>query len=371
MNLGRVQGIAISIHASWLLIFALVVYTLGAGYFAMLLPGWPPWQVWGYAVLSSLLFFLCVVLHELGHALVAKRQGFGVDGITLFLLGGVARMRAEPATPQAELQVALAGPAASIVLAALFGLASLALGGIEGTPPLGAITAYLAFINALVVAFNMVPAFPLDGGRTLRALLWWRIQDVARATRLASAGGKAFGILLMAGGLAFAGFGHFFNGLWFLLVGWFLTDAAASHYAQTLSQYSLAGVPLSEILEEQPNAVSGDTTIQELVDTRLGYSSPDPVPVVHEGRIEGLVGIPEVKRIDRAAWPFTTARDAMAPVGVYAVASSEHDAWDTLVSMSERSLDWMAVFENGEFRGLVSPRRLLQYARRRQGLAGA
>lgn len=371
MRLGRVYGIPIRVHISWAIVFALVVYTLGAGYFAVLLRGWPAWLIWGCASASSVLFFVCVVVHELAHAIVARRQGIGVEGITLFLLGGVARMRSEPATPQAELKVALAGPAASIALALLAGLLQWAVGGIEGLPPVGAVAAYLAVINALVVAFNMVPGFPLDGGRTIRALIWWRIGDVARATRLATAGGKAFGILLIGAGLVLAAFGHYFNGGWFLLVGWFLTDAAASSYAQTLSQYSLAGVPLSEVLESAPNAAAADETIQEVVDRRLGYTSPEPVPVIRDGSIEGLVGIPEIQRVARSAWPSTPIGEVMVPLHAYPVASADQDAWETLVSMSERNLDWMAVFRNGEFLGLISPRRLLQFARRRQGLAGA
>ena len=366
MRLGRVRGITIDIHMSWIVIFALVTYSLGAGYFRVTFPEWGGGVLWSVSLLSAVLFFACVVLHELGHSLTAQKHGISVHGITLFLFGGVARMDREPETPQVEMRVALAGPLVSVLLALGFGALGWAFGGLGGKHPVAMVSLYLALVNGMVVIFNMVPGFPLDGGRALRAALWWYTGSVARATRLAAASGKGFGAFLIASGILLAFAGNLFNGTWFVLVGWFLADAAGTAYAQTLSQHALSGTPLSEVVPWPDEGVTGETSIQTLVDTRLGYNSPDPVPVIENGRVQGLVGIPEVKRIAQTEWTSTTAREAMVPVAALGTVSSDRDAWETLVRMSDQNLEWLAVVDDGEFRGVISPRRLLEYARRRR-----
>lgn len=367
LRLGRVSGIAIDVDISWVVIFAVVTYSLGAGYFAVVFPHLPASTTWLLAICSSLLFFGSVLVHELAHSVVAQRHGIEVEGISLFLFGGVARMRREPDEPIAELKMALAGPGASIALAVLFALLYLGLGGLQSRNPLAAMCTYLALINAVVVLFNMVPAFPLDGGRVLRALIWWRTRNLPVATRISSGFGQAFGILLIGGGVLLALFGGLFNGVWFVLVGWFLTDAARGAYLQTVSQHALSGVSLAQLALGAETAVPGDQSVQTLVDTRLGYSAPTPVPVLLNGRVEGLVGIPEVKRIDRDRWGITALREAMVPVTAYPTAGADQDAWETLVRMNEQGIDAMVLVDEGEFRGVVSLRRLLQAARGETG----
>ncbi|HEX3000596.1 MAG TPA: site-2 protease family protein [Armatimonadota bacterium] len=362
LRVGRVRGIALEVKASWLLIFALVTYTLGNGYYRVLFPNWAPAVVWSFSLLASLLFFVCVVLHELGHALLAQRNGITVEAITLFLFGGVARMRREPSTPQAELQVALAGPLVSLLLTILCGLGYWYSGGMTASS-LGATSTYLALINALVFFFNMVPGFPLDGGRVLRALAWYHSGDLFRATHLATTSGYGFGILLIVCGFALGLFNSLFNGFWFVLVGWFLVDAARSARARSVSQSILTGMPLARAVATDANgALDEDTSIQSLVDTRLGYNNPTPVPVLQNGRITGIVGVPEIQKISPALWPTTAVRNVMVPLETHPTAAGDQDAWETLIHMVDENMEWLVVMEQGEFLGTVSPRQLLQFA---------
>ena len=366
-RMGRIAGIAVSVDASWLLIFALVTYSLATGFFGMLFPRMDRAALWGLSAACSVFFFASVLAHEVAHSVVARRHGIEVEGIVLFLLGGVARMRSEPEDPRAELKVALAGPAASLALAAGFGMIQWQFAGGMESHPLAAAASYLGLINLVVVIFNMVPGFPLDGGRVLRALIWWRAGDRALATGVAANIGQAFGIILIAAGLGLAVVEQMFNGAWFIVVGWFLADAARGAHAQVQSEAALSGTPLAWIVGDRTaEGVPGHVTLKALVETRLGYHSPGPVPVLADGQVDGLVGLQEVKRVTRTQWPDTTAREAMVPLAAYPAVNAEEDAWDAFVRMCEEDLECLVVVEDGRFRGVVNPNGLLRVARDRR-----
>src|SRR5512134_3098809 len=246
-QIGRLLGIPLRIHLSWLLIFGLVTWSLAAGYFPAVVPDMPAWSYWAKAIVAAAMLFGSVILHELGHSLMARRHGVAIAGITLFVFGGVSEMKEEPRTPGQELQIAIVGPAISVLLAVAFAL----LGGLLGAGGeltfTGAVVGYLAWINLLLAAFNMLPAFPLDGGRVLRAILWRWQGDMARATRMAAGTGRVLAFAMMGFGL-FQVFSGRFGGLWLLLVGWFIMQAGSAGAVQASLRQALAGLKVRDVM---------------------------------------------------------------------------------------------------------------------------
>lgn len=245
IKLGRVWGIPIGLHPTWFLIFIFVTFSLASGYFPAEYPQLPAWAHWGLGALTSILFFASVLAHELGHAWVALRSGIAVKSITLFIFGGAAHIASEPKSAGAEFRIALAGPAVSLGLAGLFG-------GLfvldQAVPFLAAPSIYLARINLMLALFNMIPGFPLDGGRVLRALVWRYTGNLLKATRVASISGQVVAFIFMGLGALSLLQGQVFNGLWLGLIGWFLQNAAASAYAQMRFEQVLRDVTVAQVM---------------------------------------------------------------------------------------------------------------------------
>ncbi|MFH0777033.1 MAG: site-2 protease family protein, partial [Candidatus Eisenbacteria bacterium] len=264
-DLFTIGGIRISINYTWFVVLGLVIWTLGVGYFPANYPGLGTPTVWVISVAGALLLFISVLLHELSHSFVANRLGLGIRGITLFIFGGIAHLGKEPDDPNTEIKVAAAGPACSLVLSALFFVLSM-LAARRGAGAVHALFLYVAIMNGALVIFNLVPGFPLDGGRLLRAVLWKRSGDVRRATRIASHFGKGFAIVLILVGLYRIFVEKDLGGIWFVLIGMFLQQAAEGSYQQVLVRKALSGLRVSEIMSTEVVSVETSLTLDQLVE---------------------------------------------------------------------------------------------------------
>jgi Zn-dependent protease/predicted transcriptional regulator len=310
IRLGRVFGIPIEVNASWLAIFVLVTYSLAQGVY----PSIPAahgsaWWVFAAAgAATSLLFFASILAHELCHSLVAKATGGNVDRITLFIFGGVAQIDEEPKTAGKEFLMAVAGPAASVVLAVVF------FGGFFVTALVGAPwwvwepLRYLAGINFTVGLFNLLPGFPLDGGRVLRSVLWGATGDLLKATRWAAGSGQAIGWAMVVAAVVAAARGSL-DLIWFGIIGWFIASLAGQAYRQQVVRSGIAGVSVAQVMTPNPEYVSGELTLERLVAEHFVGGRHSRYPVMHDGTIVGVVSLSDVKRVHRAEWPFVATLD--------------------------------------------------------------
>jgi Zn-dependent protease/CBS domain-containing protein len=363
LQIGSVAGIGIAIDASWILIFLLLTFSLGQR-FAESDPGWSGAQRWGGALLASLLFFASIILHELGHSLTALRLGVRVRSITLFVFGGVAQLESEPRRPLHEVVIAVAGPAVSVALGAIFMGASEALPADAG--PLVAVLAgafaWLGRINWMLAIFNTAPGFPLDGGRVLRGLLWWFTGSFERATRMAVASGSLFAYGLMATGalVALVG-GQAVSGLWLAFIGWFLLTAARSTLGQLVLERVLARVRLADAMEPvEGAALSGRESVAEVADEAVLRRGLRTLYVVDAaGRLRGLVTLRELAATPPELRAARRVEEVMLPAGELAVLSPHHTGWDAFRKMAERQVNQIPVVEQGRLVGAVTREQLL------------
>jgi Zn-dependent protease len=316
LTLFRVFGFEVKADWSWLILGALIVWSLARGLFPGWIPGLDPAAYWLMGAAGAAGLFLSIVFHELCHSLVARRFGIDMRGITLFLFGGVSEMGDEPPSPKAEFFMAVAGPASSVVLAAVLTAAGLILRGGGPATPVTGVLRYLGLLNFVLAGFNLIPAFPLDGGRVLRAILWRAWNDLRRATRLASSVGLGAGAVLMGlGALQFLT-GQVVGGLWTLIIGLFVRGAARSSYRQILFRGALEGVPVRKLMTAEPVTVAPATSVLRLVEDYVYKDQHKMYPVVEDGRLLGCVTLDQVKGIAgktgprgmSAAWPGAARR---------------------------------------------------------------
>ncbi|MFC1935904.1 site-2 protease family protein, partial [Chloroflexota bacterium] len=262
-RLGRIAGVEIGIHYTWLFAFVLITWTLADGFFPDSFPGWS-WPVyWATGILSALFLFASVLIHELAHSLVAKGRGLPVQGITLFIFGGVSSIRAEAKAAKDEFLIAVVGPVTSLILAAVFGAMWLAVS--DKNTPLTAILMYLALVNGLLGLFNLLPGFPLDGGRVVRAVLWGATGNLSKATNIAAGAGQVLALVFISWGVFQLLSGNVLGGLWIAFIGWFLNGAAESSRRQTAFQEALRGIAVSEVMDPDPETVGPETRVDVLV----------------------------------------------------------------------------------------------------------
>jgi Zn-dependent protease/predicted transcriptional regulator len=380
VRLGRIWGIDIHVDWSLLIIFILVTTSLAFGLFPEWHPDWGRALIWATAVGAAVALFASVLAHELSHAVVGRARGIAIRRITLFVFGGIAQMEQEPPDWRAELWMAIAGPVTSAVLGglALFA-AGVSIGPTEAelADPAqlfaalgigGTLLLWLGQVNLILAVFNLVPAFPLDGGRVARAVIWGVTGDLRRATRWASGAGQAFAWFLIATGVAmilgarlpFFG-GGLVGGLWVAFIGWFLNNAAALSYRQLVIREALRDVPVSRLMLTQLATVPPDLSVSALVDRYLLGSDQRAFPVVADGRLEGMVCLREVRKLDRAAWDRTAVRDIMISADKLAFASPHEDAGEVLSRLASKDLNQLPVVENGRVRGLVRREDILKW----------
>jgi Zn-dependent protease len=379
-KIGRLFGIDIQVDWTWLIIFALVTYSLG-NTFGQFHPDWGPSLRWGLAVTAALLFFGSVLAHELAHSLVSQARGNPVDSITLFLFGGVSSIREEPDSPQGEFLMAVLGPVTSLVVGGILLLTAgvvgdpLAMGGdaaeiISQLGPVRTMLFWLGSINLVLGVFNLIPGFPLDGGRVLRSALWAITDDLRSATRWASYVGQGFGWLMITSGIAMA-FGitiPFFgsglvNGLWLAFIGWYLNSASSRSYQQVVVQDILEGVPVKEMMRSDPPTVSPSLSVKSLVDERIMGSDDHAFPVIEEGEIVGIVTLDDVRSTDQDAWRDTSVREIMTPYDRCTVLDPEEDAADAMTKLANCDVRQLPVLEGKRLAGVLRRQDLIQWLR--------
>jgi PDZ domain-containing secreted protein/Zn-dependent protease/predicted transcriptional regulator len=333
----RVRGIPIGVHWTWLFVVAIVVWSLGTVLFPATYPGLDGATYLVMAVAAALLFFGSVLAHELGHALWGLHEGQHIDGITLWLFGGVARLRGTPHSPGAEFRVTLAGPVVSAVMAAMFSAAALAGDRLGWTAAVHGVLEYLGRINLLVLGFNLVPALPLDGGRMLRAWLWHRQRSFVAATRSAARAGQAFGVLLAAVGLLGLFTGTGLSGVWFVFVGWFLIQAAQTEAVAAQQRLALAGLSVRDLMTPDPVTVPPDLTVAEFVDRAAGDRRFSTYPVVESGRLIGVVPLRVAATVPFQDRYRLRVRDVMTPADQVPRVQADQQVVDALAAFKDEA----------------------------------
>ncbi|MGQ5229960.1 site-2 protease family protein [Streptomyces sp. yara] len=352
--LGRIAGVRVGVHWSVLFIFGLIAFGLSQGRLPGTYPG-SAWAVyWAAGLVTAVIFFASLLVHELAHALVARRNGVEVDDIVLWLLGGAARLRSEAAGPGAELRIAGVGPLVSLLLGGLFALATWLLDLASVSRVVVEMAAWLAGINVLLAVFNALPAAPLDGGRLLRAFLWWRTGDRLRATAGATAAGRVFGWLLVGLGMvAFLRTGSF-GGLWLALIGWFLITAATAEGRQAQLRGALAGVPVRDAMTPEPLTVPAATTVADfLTGARYRYRH-SAFPVTEDEAPVGLVTLDSAQKVPRDEAHAVRVRDVMVPLSQTTVVEPDSPLADLLPRMEPGAEHRVLVVDQGRLAGIVS-----------------
>jgi Zn-dependent protease len=360
VRLGKIWGIPIGINASWFIVFVLLTLSL-VTHFAELHPRWSPVYHYTIGTLTSLLFFASVLLHELGHSAVALRKGIPIHSITLFVFGGVAQLGKEPDRPRTELQIAIAGPIVSFALSLVFGVfGELATGMSEGLQALGQ---WLGWINLRLALFNLIPGFPLDGGRVFRALVWGWAGDFIRATRIAGDMGKGVAYLFIMGGIWIGLSGALLQGLWIAFIGWFLMTAAEMSVQQVARKQALAGLRARDVMTPDCPSVPGHISLSQLVENYILLTGRRCFLVTTDSQLLGLITVHQVKNMPRADWPHTSVRQAMIPVAQLRWVAPEAEVGEVLALMDDGDVGQVPVVRDGHLLGLIGRDHLLRVIR--------
>ena len=365
-QIGKIFGISIRIDYTWFVVFALVALSLGGHHFPRQYPNWsaqyPRWSpalYWFMGIITALVFFGSVLAHELAHSLVSRARGVPVHSITLFILGGVARLSDEPKSPGGEFWMAIAGPATSIGIAVIAGALYLATG--MSRTPLAGLAESLMYVNFVVAIFNLVPGFPLDGGRILRAIVWKITGNLRKATRAASIIGRGIAYLLILSGFGIVLSGDLFRGIWIAFIGWFLEKAASSSYRQLAIREVLQGVKVSDVMVSHCPQLPKDLTIRELVDRYIVRTTYRCFPVVDSGHVMGVIDLRGIKEIPRERWDTMRAEEAMIPFDELKAVHPDDELYDVMRQMTEDGVDQLPVVENGQLMGIVTRDNLIDF----------
>ncbi len=351
ITLGRIAGIRIGINWSWLVIFALIVWTLAGVVFPAQNPGLGNVTYAAMAAAAAVIFFSSILLHELGHALQARREGVEIEGITLWLFGGVAQFKGMFPSAGAELRIALAGPLVSAVLGLFF--VGVALAGGLGAAVDG-VAAWLGYINLLLLAFNLLPALPLDGGRVLRALLWRRKGDFAAATRVAADVGRGFGFVLIGLGVLMVFSQDVAGGVWLAFIGWFLLQAAAAEGRYALLRDALGDLRVRDLMVGRPVTAGADSTLAEFIDSVAHVHRYTTYPVTDNGDVLGVLPFAAVARVPRSRWENTRVRECMLRLDEVPTVEESEPLLDAIAEIGAGPLGRALVLEGGHVVGLLS-----------------
>lgn len=373
ISLGKVMGIRIGVSFSWFVIFGLVTILLSTAYFPENYPNLARYTYLALGLFTSLMFFASLLIHELSHALVARLNKITISSITLFIFGGVAQMEKEPDSPKAEFFMAVAGPFTSFLLAVLFGAAYIIMYAAGASAVIMAPALYLCFINLYLGIFNMVPGFPLDGGRVLRAILWHFSGDIKKATRIVSWIGQGFAFLLVAAGAAmlFAGKDYLFNGMWLIFIGVFLWQIAAAGYEQAVVHSALSGLSVRDIMASEVITIEATTMLNVLVDDYFMKYKHSRFPVVEDGATIGIISLNDVKEIPRDKWEITRARAITRPLAADEIVSPDVTAEDVISRIAASGRGHLVVLENGLPAGILTMRDVMDAIRLKEGLGGS
>jgi Zn-dependent protease/CBS domain-containing protein len=366
LRIGKIAGINISIHVSWLIIVVLLTWSLAVGWFPALYRGWSPVAYWGVSLLATLLLFVSVLLHELAHSLVARARGLPVKSITLFIFGGVSNIEQEPKSPGVEFQMSFVGPLTSLLIGGLSYLLLLVIGG--GTSALAAILGYLAVTNVLLGLFNLVPAFPLDGGRVLRSIIWKISGSVRTATRAATLAGQAIAFLFIVGGIWLIFAGDLLDGLWIAFIGWFLFSGAQSANSQAMLETMFKGVTVGEVMNTSPVTVPANISLQKLVHDLLLPHGWRSACVMQVDQLVGLITLSDIRHIPRDEWGQTPVGHAMIPVERLHIVSPQQSLNEVLPLMVAQDVNQLPVVADDRLVGVLSREEVLRFLEIRRGL---
>lgn len=351
LELGRIAGIRIGIHWSWLAVFALFVWTLAANVFPSTNPDLAAGTHIAMAVVAAALFFGSVLLHELGHALQARRERIEIEGITLWLFGGVATLKGAFASAGAEFRVAVAGPIVSLVLGVLFVFVAL----LDPPEAIEGVAAWLGYVNIALLVFNLAPAVPLDGGRILHAALWQRSGDFARSTETAAAFGRGFGYVLIAGGAAIALAGNAFSGVWLAFLGWFLLSAASAESRYATARHALQGLLVRDLMAREPVTVHPDLTLGQVMDDVVWRKRFTTYPVAEDGVPLGLLPFRRMAEVPRDEWDSRHVRECMLDATAVPVYAEDADALEAFAGLTQTAIGrGLVVDRHGRLVGLLS-----------------
>jgi Zn-dependent protease len=367
ISLGRILGISIRLDYSWFLIFALLTWSLAVSYLPAQLGGLSGAAYWIIGAVTAIMLFVSVLLHELGHSVVAMGYKIPVRKITLFIFGGVAEIGAEPPTPVAEFFIAIAGPIVSFGLAALFAIMEFSAGAFA---PVFVLAQYLAFINGTLALFNLIPGFPLDGGRVFRAIIWGVTGNLSRATQIAANVGRVVAFLFIAFGLWQTFLGDL-GGLWIVFIGWFLQDAASGQLEQQKMHDLLSRHPVSEAMNRNYANVPAEMSLQELIDRYVVGNGQRSFVVQRGGTVAGFMTVHQIKRIPRAQWMTTTAAQVMVPLAQVKSLRPDTELWAAVEEMERDRSAPMPVISDGYTWGILSGEDVSIFVRRLKELNAA
>jgi Zn-dependent protease len=368
LNLGKIFGIQVRLHFSWFILFFLITVSLVS-------PNWSQWLSWVIGIITSLLLFTSVLAHELAHSLVGRANGVPVKSITLFIFGGVAQMTKEVTKASAELKMAAAGPACSLAIGGLFGLIWLLTKGAASS--VAEMASWLAIINVALAVFNMIPGFPLDGGRVFRALMWRFSGNYKRSTQIATWLGRGVAYAFILGGIliillplfgwSFLGW-SWFTGLWIAFIGWFLDNAASTSYRQAQWREALRGLAVSQMMTADYAVVPPNITVSQLVQEYVLARGHHLFLVSDESKFKGLLTLQNIKSIPQSNWGTTTVEKIMVPVDKLKVARPQQDALSVVEQMEENDINQMPIADGGRVIGLITRDSLLRFLRARTAL---
>jgi Zn-dependent protease/CBS domain-containing protein len=350
-QLGRIAGIRISADWSWLIVFALITWSLAVAVFPSQNPGFSDGEYVALAVAAALLFFVSLLLHELGHAVQARREGVEVEGINLWLFGGVAQFKGGFPSAGAEFRIAIAGPLVSLVLGTMFVLVA-AFAALPNA--IDGVVAWLGYTNLILLAFNLLPALPLDGGRVLRSALWYFRGDLQWATSVASAIGRAFGVLFIALGVFMFIVEGAFSGAWLAFIGWFLLQAATAEARYIATSQALDGLRVHDLMIRRPVTVDADLSLGQFMDAVASSRRYTTYPVLEGGHPIGLLAFGSVAAVPRDEWNSHRVRDAMIPRDSVPLLDEDASAIDALAELSASNVNRGLVVDNGRLAGLLS-----------------
>jgi Zn-dependent protease len=362
---GRILGIPIGLDYSWFVIFGLLTWMLAGSYYPAEFKNWPPLMYWLVGAATALMLFVSVLLHELGHSVVALRYNIPVRSITLFLFGGVAQIGAEPPSAVAEFLIAIAGPLVSLTLAAVFYAVEPLVAGME---PLLGLVKYLAYINLALVLFNLIPGYPLDGGRVFRAIVWAITKNMRRATLIAANVGRFFAMVFIFVGVWQMFSGNFGGGLWIAVIGWFLDNAASAQVHQVMFQGLLVGHRVSQAMNTQCTSVLGSLTLQDLVDKHILTSGQRCFLVNRSDDTVGLMTLHRIKEVPRSEWVTTSAAQVMLPWEELKRVDPDAELWAALQEMDRDGVNQMPVTRDHKVIGMLSREDVITFLRTLQEL---
>ncbi|MGE0790914.1 MAG: site-2 protease family protein [Sandaracinaceae bacterium] len=376
LGLGHLFGIEIVADWSLLIVFALISVDLGTAVLPARHPEWSAPLTWATSMGATVLFFASILTHELAHALVARKYQVTVRRITLFMFGGVAQLDAEPPSPRAELTIAIAGPLTSIALGVIgTGLGLLAIGpsvsqlgdvaaaerALSSLGPLPTLLLWLGPVNLTLGFFNLVPGFPMDGGRVLRAAVWWLTGDLGRATRVAANVGRVLAMILFTYGVWLALGGDVASGIWLALIGWFVFRSATVSLRDRQLRDALADVPITALLRRRFDEIPPELTVSELVEARLLSTSQPVFPVARAGELLGVVGAREVFAVPPGDWPSTAVAEIMRPAAALTRLPADATAERALDALNQTREELLPVVDGGMLIGWIGPEEIMKW----------